>query len=55
MRLMFLDSAQLGRLRPGDAGSALCLDAARYLDLRTAGRPTRVGAIPEVGHDVARA
>lgn len=32
------DSAQLGRLRLEEEGSALCLDAARYLDLRAAGR-----------------
>ena len=32
------DSAQLGRLRLEDAGSAFSLDAARYLDLRATGR-----------------
>ena len=32
------DCAQLGRLRLEDAGTALCLDAARYLDLGAAGR-----------------
>jgi glycosyltransferase involved in cell wall biosynthesis len=32
------DSAQLGRLRLASPGSALCLDAARYLDVGAAGR-----------------
>jgi glycosyltransferase involved in cell wall biosynthesis len=32
------ESAQLARLRLKDAGSALCLDAARYLDLRAVAR-----------------
>ena len=32
------DSAQLARLRLDGAGSAFCLNAARYLDLRAAGR-----------------
>lgn len=32
------DAAQLGRLHLANAGSAFCLNAARYLDLRAAGR-----------------
>jgi glycosyltransferase involved in cell wall biosynthesis len=38
------ESAQLPRLRLDDAGTALCLDAVRYLDLRAAGRLSRAFA-----------